>query len=160
TVGDEVKPGTEAQTAKNTSFVHPGLLHNEDDFARMRSHLARDPWNAGWAKLIANRHASLDWKPRPVAIVVRGRDRLHTATENYPQLYNDAAAAYACGLRWRISGEDAYAKKAIEILNAWPPVLEQITGSSDLALAAGIYGYEMANAAEIMRTYKGWKVDD
>ena len=27
-------------------------------------------------------------------------------------------------------------------------------------MAAGIYGYEFANAAEIMRTFKGWKPED
>jgi hypothetical protein len=135
-------------------------LHNEEDFNRMRTHLDREPRKAGWAKLIANSHASLNYKPRPVAIIVRGRDRLHTETENYPLLFNDIAAAYACALRWRISGDDRYAEKSIEILNAWSSTLKKVTGSNDLALAAGIYGYEFANAAEIMRTYRGWKPGD
>jgi hypothetical protein len=32
--------------------------------------------------------------------------------------------------------------------------------TSDKYLASGIYGYQMANAAEIMRTYKGWAAED
>jgi hypothetical protein len=143
--------------AKKAEFVHPGLLHNDGDFARMRSDLSSEPWKSGWEKLTANRHAQLNYRPRPLAIVVRGRDAAHTDVENYPQLYNDIAAAYACALRWRISGERAYADKAVEIFEAWSPTLTTIKGSSDESLAAGIYGYEFANAAEIMRTYEGWK---
>jgi hypothetical protein len=141
-------------------LAHPGLLHNEEDFARMRSHIGREPWKSGWEKLIANRHAQLDYRPRPVEVVVRGRDAAHTETENYALLFNDIAAAYACALRWRISGDQAYAEKSVEILNAWSSTLKKLSGSTDLDLAAGIYGYEFANAAEIMRTYQGWKPDD
>src|SRR3954471_13363317 len=93
-------------------------------------------------------------------IIVRGRDRTHVEPENYALLFNDAAAAYALALRWRISGEQPYADKAVEILNAWGSTLKRLSGSSDLALAAGIYGYQLANAAELMRTYAGWESAD
>ena len=142
------------------AFVHPGLLHGEEDFKRMRTQKGREPWRSGWEKLIANGHASLGYIPRPVENVVRGRDRLATAPENYSLLFNDIAAAYACALRWRISGDHRYAEKSIEILNAWSATLKTLSGSTDVCLAAGIYGYEFANAAEIMRTYKGWKPED
>lgn len=139
-------------------FVHPGLLHNEGDFMRMRTHIDREPWKAGWERLIANRHSSLDYKPRAVEKVVRGS--AHGEPQDYASCYNDAAAAYACALRWRISDDPRYAGKSIEILNAWSSTLKQVTGSTDADLAAGIYGYEFANAAEIMRTFKGWKPGD
>jgi hypothetical protein len=142
------------------ALVHPGMLHNEEDFQRMRVHLGASPWKEGWERLTANRHASLAYKPRAVEVLVRGRDRLHTETENYAQLFNDAAAAYALGLRWNISGEQAYGEKAVEILNAWGSTLKRLSGSSDLGLAAGIYGYELANAAELMRTFPGWKPEE
>jgi hypothetical protein len=45
-------------------------------------------------------------------------------------------------------------------MNAWSATLTLITGSTDADLAAGIYGYEFANAAEIMRTYSGWSASD
>jgi len=148
--------------AKATSgaFVHPGMLHNEEDFKRMRTHIGEQPWKAGWERLTANKHASLRYKPRPVETVVRGRDRLHAEPENYATIFNDAAAAYALALRWRISGEEQYAAKAVEILNAWSSTLKRFSGSTDLALAAGIQGYQFANAAEIMRTYQGWKPEE
>jgi hypothetical protein len=94
--------------------------------------------------LIANRHASPSWTPPPVTTVVRGG-----SGENYGLLYNDAAVAYACALVWNISGDRAFADSAINILNAWSRTLTDITGTSDKYLAAGLYGYQLANAAEL-----------
>jgi hypothetical protein len=142
------------------AFVHPGLLHNDADFARMvaKVNAGAEPWLSGWQKLTANAHAQLAWTARPAAMVYRGADG--TNPENYGQLYNDAAAAYALALRWKISGDARYADKAVEVLNAWSAVLVGIGGTSDKFLAAGLYGYQMANAAEIIRTYSGWSAQD
>ena len=139
------------------AFVHPGLLHTADDFDRMRKHVAagHQPWKDGWDKLISNPHSSLNYQPRPVEVVYRGSDKVHA--ENYARLFNDTAAAYACALRWRVSGDSAYADNSVEIMNAWSSTLKRIEGTSDRCLAAGIYGYQFANAAEITRTYPGWK---
>jgi hypothetical protein len=151
-------PAETGNTAPIGAFVHPGLLHNDDDFRRMKENLNREPWQSGWQRLIANRHSSLDWTPHSVAVVVRGKNP--DLPQDYSGFYNDIAAAYACALRWRISGDSRYADKSVEIMNAWSSTLTQITGSTDANLAAGIYGYEFANAAEIMRSYAGWKPDD
>lgn len=140
------------------AFAHPGLLQNEEDFKRMRTHLDREPWKSGWERLTANRHASLDYHPRAVEKVVRGS--ANGEPQDYASCYNDAAAAYACALRWRIANDPRYAWKSIEILNAWSSTLKQITGSTDADLAAGIYGYEFANAGEIMRSFEDWKPDE
>ncbi|RQZ38536.1 cell wall anchor protein [Burkholderia sp. Bp9090] len=141
-------------------FVHPGLLHTERDFTRMRESVAarRQPWFDGWQRLVANRHASLDWKPNPQPAIYRGRNPDHP--ENYATLFNDAAAAYALALRWKITGDDAYAQHAIGVLNAWSRTLTMIGGSSDKFLAYGIYGYQLANAGEILRTSPMWRADD
>jgi hypothetical protein len=137
------------------------MLHNDTDFERMRANLGREPWKSGWEKLRANRFVSLDYKPNPARRISRGNVRGQAEPENYPRLYRDAAAAYAMALRWRISGEDAYGAKAVEILNAWGATLQEINAApSDSRLAAGIYGYELANAAEIMRSFKGWAPED
>lgn len=141
-------------------FVHPGLLHNEGDFKRMRRKHRREPWSSGWERLIANPRASLEYSPRPHEKVVRGMDRLAIEPENYRDLYNDVAAAHACALRQRVSGDRAYVEKAVKILNAWSSTLKELGGSSDVSPVAGIHGYQFANAAEIMRTYKGGKPED
>ncbi|SEM58430.1 Por secretion system C-terminal sorting domain-containing protein [Chitinophaga rupis] len=139
------------------SFIHPGLLHTEADFARMRTKVnaGAQPWKGSWDILVANGRSQLNWTARPVDTVRRGGDR-----QNYSQLMNDIAAAYQTALRWKITGDVAYANKSIEIMNAWSSTLQQVTGNADRFLAAGIYGYEFANAAEIMRTYSGWASAD
>lgn len=149
--------GGRALFAQDQAFIHPGCLHTQKDLDRMAAQVAAgaDPWTSGWNALIANPHASLNWTPRPVDVVVRGG-----TGENYARLYNDAAAAYACALRWQISGDAAYADKAVEILNAWSSTLTAVTGTSDKYLAAGIYGYQLANAAELMRVYPGWPAEE
>lgn len=135
------------------------MLHTAADFARMKEKVAAgaEPWKSAWEKLIGNSHASLKPKPRPAEVIVRGKS---DQRENYHVLYRDIASAYACGLRWRISGDNAYADKAVEIMNAWSSTLKKIMGSSDRFLAAGLYGYQFANAAEILRDYPSWKAAD
>lgn len=146
--------------AQASAFVHPGLLQTEQDFIRIREKLANhnQPWLAGWQKLTANRHASLAWNPSPVAVVYRGADGQHP--ENYARLFNDAAAAYALALRWQLSGDPAYADKAVALLNQWSTTLTAIEGTSDRFLASGLYGYQLANAAELLRGYSKWKAAD
>ena len=68
--------------------------------------------------------------------------------------------AYRLALRWKISGDSAYADSAVRILNAWSSTMKVLSGNADRFLAAGIYGYQWANAAEIMRTYPGWAAND
>ncbi|SDX33489.1 Alginate lyase [Collimonas sp. OK242] len=158
TAGISAATGT-ATTFASKAFVHPGLLHTQADFDRMREKVAAkaSPWIDGWNILTENGHASLNWIPRPQEVIYRGGDGEHS--QNFPRLYNDIAAAYACALRWKISGDTAYADKAVAILNAWS-ALTGIGGNSNGDLAAGIYGYEFANAAEIMRSYSAWSAAD
>ena len=146
--------------ADDKPFVHPGLLHRDSDFERMRAQVraSRSPWIDSWNLLLRNPHASPDWKPRPQQTVYRGKDGTHG--ENYAALFNDAAAAYALALRWKVGGDPASGDRAIAVLDAWAASLDGIGGSSDRFLASGIYGYELANAAEIMRTDPRWPKAD
>lgn len=148
--------------ARGQSFTHPGLLHTQSDFDRMKTKVTAnaEPWKSGWDVLTANSHSSLTrafTNPVP-SIVYRGYDGVHS--ENYASLFRDAASAYATALRWKISGDDAYAEKSIAILNAWSAGMTEISGTSDKFLLAGIQGYQLANAAEIMRSYSGWASAD
>jgi hypothetical protein len=143
--------------AAGQAFVHPGLLHTEADFTRMRTKVNANaqPWKGSWDLLVANSHSQLGYVARPADTVIRGG-----TGQNYPQLYNDIAAAYQLALRWKISGDVAYANKSIDIMNQWSATLKHLTGNADRFLAAGIYGYQFANVAEIMRTYSGWAAAD
>lgn len=156
---DAASSSTGATTAQD-GFVHPGLLHTEADFTRMAAKVTagESPWVNGWKVLTDNPYASLGYKPNPRAAVYRGKDGVHA--ENYSLLYKDIAAAYAHAVRWKVTGDTAYAEKSIQIMNDWSAVLTVIGGDTNAALAAGIYGYEFANAAEIMRSYSGWAAAD
>lgn len=142
------------------SFIHPGALHTQADFDRMKAKIEQhlQPWTDGWEVLIKNPHGALTWTPRAQGVIYRGYNG--TDKENYALLFNDAAAAYALALRWKVSGDAAYADKAVAILDAWSRALTRIEGTSDKFLASGIYGYQLANAAEIMRAYKQWPAQD
>lgn len=141
----------------NAAVAHPGLLHTEADFARMREKVraGEQPWTGSWDNLVASKNSQSTWGQRPVPVISRGG-----SGDNVALLYNDAAAAYQNALRWKISGEVAHANKAVEILNAWGSTLTEVTGNADRFLAAGIYGYQLANAAEIMRTFPDWTAAD
>ncbi|CAN5303373.1 hypothetical protein BH09BAC4_BH09BAC4_29960 [soil metagenome] len=151
-----------SQASFSQSFVHPGLLHKQADLDRMKAKIDANaqPWKASWDILVANSHSSLTrafTNPVP-ATIYRGFDG--TNAENYASLFRDAASAYATALRWKITGDNAYAEKSIAIMNAWSASLTTISGTSDKFLLAGIQGYQLANAAEIMRTYSGWAPAD
>ncbi|SFG25652.1 Alginate lyase [Duganella sp. CF458] len=123
----------------------------------MRSKVAAgaQPWTDGWNALLGTGRSHLNNSPRPLQTVIRGG-----ADSNFAQLYIDVARAYQLALRWKVSGDSAYANKAVEFLNAWSSTLTSITGNADRFLAAGIYGFQFANAAEIMRSYAGWAAAD
>lgn len=137
--------------AAGSAFAHPGLLHTGADLARMAAKVTAGaaPWTAGFARLTANRHAQSGWTPRPQRTVYRGEG----SPQNYAILYNDIHAAYQNALRHHVSGEDAYADTAVAILNAWSAELTSLAGSADRFLAAGLYGYQFANAAELVRDH-------
>jgi hypothetical protein len=147
--------------AAGPAFVHPGLLSTQADFDRMKLEVGKgaSPWIEDWKLLQSNPHDSLNWKPKPETVVVRGASG-GQHNENYPHLYNDIAAAYADCLDWKISGDTKKADKALQILNAWSSTLSEITGTNDKYLASGIYGYQMANDGEILRSYPGWSAKD
>jgi hypothetical protein len=160
-------PGTGNQDKfpidENKTFVHPGLLHSQSDFDRIKVKVdaGLSPWKEGWNELINNSHASLSYNPNPVVKLIRGgNSKEEPEPDNYGSAFNDVAAAYQLAIRWKITGDAAYAEKAIQILNIWAITCKSISGDSNKALGAGFYGYQFANAAEIMRSYTGWSAKD
>ncbi|MDX6348090.1 MAG: hypothetical protein QOF84_2880 [Streptomyces sp.] len=143
-----------ASPAAAATIIHPGMLHTAADFTRMAAKVgaAAQPWQEDWAVLIANSHSWPTYTANPQATIYRGSG----TPENYGILYNDIAAAYQNALRWKIQGVGAQGDAARDILNAWSSTLTLLDGTADRFLASGIYGYEFANAAEIMRGYSGF----
>jgi len=71
-----------------------------------------------------------------------------------------SSIAFQNALRWKIEGNELCAKHAVDVLMAWATTTKLVTGDSNHALASGIYVYEFAQAAELMRDYEGWKEED
>lgn len=154
--------GSAAQQATSTAttgrtFKHPGLLHTEADFVRMRDKIAKgeQPWVSAWDALQKSGRAQLGRAPTPLETVIRGG-----TGENHRAMVEDVQRAYQFALRWKVSGDEAYAKEAVTYLNAWSSTMKTLTGNNDQILAAGLYGYQWANAGEIMRTYPGFSAAD
>ncbi|WP_329322277.1 alginate lyase family protein [Streptomyces sp. NBC_01262] len=150
--------GTAAVAAASSAtaapaFAHPGMLHTQADFDRMAAKVKAGTglWKQGYAKLAANPRGLSTWKANPLATVIRGADG-----DNVTTLAFDIHAAYQNALRWKVTGDTAHADAARDILNAWSAKLTTLDGSADRFIAAGIHGYQFANAAEIMRGYAGF----
>jgi hypothetical protein len=58
--------------------------------------------------------------------------------QNFTQMYIDIARTYQLALRWKVSGDIAYAGQAVVFLNAWSSTMTTLTGNADRFLAAGI----------------------
>lgn len=147
--------GEGAEPATAGPFLHPGLLHTQTDLARIKQKVEEgaQPYLDGWNQLVNSPYSRAGWTPRATATIVRGG-----AGDNVALLYNDVARAYQNALRWKITGSTAHGDTARDILNAWSATLTTVTGNADRYLAAGLNGYQLANAAELMRDYPGFDV--
>lgn len=75
-------------------------------------------------------------------------------------LRDAANLAYDNALVWYITGDQHYADKAIQLINAWSPVLWDFD-YNDAKLLAAWTGHLLCNAAEILRyTPSGWKQNE
>ena len=142
----------------NHGFVHPGGIVSQDDIDRAKQLLADGDENIkkAWDILCANQYSSSDIQTWPTETIVRGG----SGTQNYMNVARGAAMAYQNALRWKIGGTKANADAAVRILMAWARGNKYVSGDTNISLAAGIYGYELANAAELMRDYEGWSSED
>ncbi len=140
---------------KDDMFIHPGALNTQADLERIAEAVKRgqEPYLSGYNALISNQYAQIG-AHRAVGTIIRGG-----TGDNCALLYRDAHRAYLCAIRWKISGDTRYADCARDILNGWSSTLKSVSGNADRYLASGLYGYELACAAEIMRDYEGFELE-
>ena len=147
------------------TFNHPCAMYTSEDFARVKAELDGNTIpevSQAFAALKASPYSSLSRMPEPQELIVRGDPKgTGIGKENYAYAMRDAAAAYQTALIWKLSGDEAYAKKSIEIMNAWALKCKKITSNdANQVLAAGAQGYTFACAAEMMLGYSGWNAGD
>ncbi len=139
-------------------FRHPGGLHTQEDFNRIKQQIADKNTKvlAAYNILKQAAYAQSTAASYPVETIVRGGG----VGENYMNAARGATIAYQNGLRWQIEGNTACARHAVEVLMNWAKTTKYISGDSNYALAAGLYGYQFAQAAELVRDYDGWSEKD
>ena len=142
-----------ASTAPYAPFVHPGTLHTQADFDRMIAKVAADaqPWKTDYDILVNSPWAQTWWPAYDIDYINRGGAN----PNNYTRSQQDAQAIYELALRWKLTGDTAYADKAVQIANVWSGLLG-VTGDTNQSLGAGFCGYLFAIGGEILSTYPGW----
>lgn len=154
TTMSEVSP----ESGTDHGFIHPGALHTQADFDRIKQLLADgDPTiTAAYNALKSGEYAQSSIATWPVWTIIRGG----SSGQNYMNVARGAAMAYQNALVYKIGGDTSHADAAVRILMAWARGNRYVSGDTNMSLAAGIYGYELANAAELVRDYEGWSRED
>jgi Right handed beta helix region/Alginate lyase len=148
----EVHAATEAHRA----ITHPGVLQTRSDLEFMKAKIqaAEEPWKSAWDLWLTGPVASLDFEPKPFAHVIRGA--YDAGDKGGREIQQSADAANNHVMQWYVTGNEAHARKAIEIFDAWSDTLADFS-ENDAMLLAGWTGGQFCNAAEILRsTYPAW----
>ncbi len=137
-----------------SGFVHPGIDVTLADLEWIKAQVqeGNEPWKGYVEELENGRH--LDFIPEPTSRVIRGP--YNNPDIGASQFSASGGRAYACALMWYFSGDEAYARKGIEIIDQWSRRLRSFD-ENDTKLIIGLVLPEFCNAAEILRyTYPGW----
>ncbi|MFE9097051.1 alginate lyase family protein [Streptomyces sp. NPDC007264] len=144
-----LQPAARRAEAAPAAFVHPGVTVSRAqlDFTRGRVEAGAQPWKGAFDQMTASAYADLNRTPKPRATVECGSysDPNHGCTDER----EDAIAAYTDALVWYLTRDERYAKKSIELMDAWSAVLEEHTGSN-APLQTGWAGSSWPRAAEII----------
>lgn len=130
-------------------FKHPGLLHSQESLDRIVSlvNAGIEPSMGSFHKLSEDPKASFDYKIQgPFPIISRADEYGYTKTP----CEEDFNAAYYNSILWIITKNESHARKAMEIIRKYAAVLRKITPRDD-PLCAGLQGFIIVNAAELMR---------
>ncbi len=148
-------PAAERAEAAPATFAHPGVTvsRGQLDFARQQVNAGAQPWKGAYDQMMSSKYGSLTRVAKPRAVVECGS----YSNPNYgcTDEREDAIAAYTQALAWYITRDARYAKKAIELMDAWSATIRDHT-NSNAPLQTGWAGSSWPKAAEIIKyTYDG-----
>jgi hypothetical protein len=139
------------------AFVHPGVVVSKPqlDFVRTKVQAGAQPWKSAYDQMRTSQYASLSRTPKPRSTVECGS--YSNPNNGCTEERTDALAAYADALMWSVTRDDRYAKKAIQLMDAWSAVLKNHT-NHNAPLQTGWSGAGWSRAAELIKhTYPaGW----
>ena len=111
----------------------------------------KQPIYSGFEKLRDDTHSQLTYQPSGTSEETGRNPNVRFATFD-----SDCNAAYQCALMGHITGNVAYFHLCARIIDDWAATLKRITGA-DAVLCAGLGGFKIANAAELLRwSPAGW----
>ncbi|MES2276152.1 MAG: alginate lyase family protein [Bacteroidota bacterium] len=131
-------------------FVHPGILHTQLQFDELSKVVQqkKEPAYSSYLLLKGNERASADYKMNgPYATISRDGEFAWTKTK----MEMDFSAAYLNAVMWMVTKDRAHAEKSIEILESYADVLKTIPSTNDAPLLAGLEGFKIVYAAEVLR---------
>lgn len=146
----DVPPGTAPE-----HFRHPGVVVGGAQLAAVRRHVAagQEPWKSAYGAMSASAYAARDYTPHPARTVACASN---AGTDACVAERADAIAAYTQALMWSVSGDAAYARKAVAIMDAWSERVKEHT-RDDADLQTAWAGSTWARAAEIVHAgYPAW----
>ena len=135
------------------SFVHPGIMHTSADVERWREIVAdkEQPAYGCYEKFAADNHSRSDYSMRgPYESIYRGSENNGTLPVIQSYYESDMNAAYQNAVMYAVTGTEAHALKAVEILVAYANTLKSME-PGDQTLLAGIMGVKFMYAAELVR---------
>lgn len=159
------------------SFKHPGVLNSAEslNFVKAQVNAGAQPWTNAFNEMMASEYGATTRTPHPTATIVRtvqiqstmrdANTRKQCGPTSTPNIgctdeREDAIAAYTMALAWYITGTQAYANKAISIMNAYAQTIKTHL-LSNAPLQTGWAGSMWPKAAEIIRyTDAGWAAAD
>lgn len=135
------------------NFLHPGITYTQGDLDRMKAMVAakQEPYYSTFLKLKESPYSSL------TATVTHRGHQIKEGRFN-ATIGADGRRAHDLALLWHLTGDEAYARKAVEYLNAnsyYTNTSARGTGPLDNGKI-----YLLIDAAELMRNYSGWKKED
>jgi hypothetical protein len=183
------------QPEAGAGFVHPGVFVDGVQLDEVKANVAagRQPWvdafnrvrswgssHSTAARGTTYKYSSLSYVPSPVSVIqaADSGQQAYLDANGFKNIggvehLDDAQAAYTDALLWYLTGDQAYADKSIEIMNAWSRTLKEIKFDSPVRSDNGspVYGQGklqagwgaslFARAAEIVRyTGAGWSNAD
>lgn len=154
-------PGSAASAAGHANlaalvFRHPGVVVGRSQLDTMRAKVraGEEPWSSAYEQMRTSRYGSLAYTPHPAEVVPCPPNAGPPACLAERE---DAIAAYTQALLWSANGNEAHARKAVEIMDGWSQVIKRHTeGNADLQTAWA--GSTWARAADIVHAgYPPWK---
>jgi alpha-glucosidase len=128
----------------NKPFNHPGILHTQKEFDRIRKSIA----DSSYKLLEEHPFSQADYQMEgPFRVISRDGEFRYTKSK----MENDFHAAYQNALMWALTKNEAHLQKSLEILNAYADSLHNIPETNDAPLLAGLEGFKIICAMEILK---------